>query len=92
MLMGACGGEARDPDFSGMHTAVLWGGSTLLSAALVRAFGPVLAEVPLIATRPEAQVRSSCSLATPCLCGLSGLSTGLPACRAMGWLGCCYGP
>ena len=56
MLMGASGGEDRDTDFSGVYTAVLWAGSTLLSAALVRPFGPALAEIPLIATRPEAQV------------------------------------
>lgn len=56
MLMGSVGGEGRDPDFRGMYTAVLWAGSSMLSAALVRAFGPALAEIPLIATRPEAQV------------------------------------
>ena len=58
MLMGSSGRTGNAPDFSGMHTAVLWGGSTVLAAALVRAFGPSLAEVPLIATRPEAQVRA----------------------------------
>ncbi len=56
MLIGSSGRSAEAHDFSGMHTAVLWGGSTVLAAALVRVFGPSLAEVPVIATRPEAQV------------------------------------
>ena len=55
MLAGSSGRGGKGPDFSGMHTAVLWGGSTVLAAALVRAFGPSLAEIPLIAARPEAQ-------------------------------------
>ena len=56
MLAGSAGRGGEGPDFSGMHAAVLWGGSTVLAAALVRAFGPGLAEIPLIAARPEAQV------------------------------------
>lgn len=64
MLMGSKGGGTHGPDFSGIYTAVLWAGSTLLSAALVRPFGPALAEIPLIATRPEAQVNS---LPTSCM-------------------------
>ena len=56
MLAGSSGRDGKGPDFSGMHTGVLWGGSTVLAGALVRVFGPSLAEIPLLATRPEAQV------------------------------------
>lgn len=42
-------------DFSGMHLAVLSVEGIIASVALVRAFGPDMAEVPLLATRHELQ-------------------------------------
>lgn len=46
----------READFSGFYTAVLWSGGYIVSAAVFRAFGPDLAEIPFLATRPMAQV------------------------------------
>ncbi|DBB07124.1 TPA: hypothetical protein ACH3X1_011698 [Trebouxia sp. C0004] len=54
MLQGRCVGN-RLLDFSGFHVAVLWLAGVMASVALVRAFGPELAEVPLLATRHELQ-------------------------------------
>ncbi|KAL0045181.1 hypothetical protein WJX82_011267 [Trebouxia sp. C0006] len=54
MLQGRCIGN-RLLDFSGFHVAVLWVAGVMASVALVRAFGPELAEVPLLATRHELQ-------------------------------------
>jgi len=76
MLAGSSGRGGKGPDFSGMHTAVLWGGSTVLAAALVRAFGPSLAEVPLIATRPEAQARPQHTWSAILVCLLSTFEPG----------------
>ncbi|GAB4814380.1 hypothetical protein N2152v2_001426 [Parachlorella kessleri] len=54
MLRGAslAGGEL---DFSAMHTALLYAGSSLVAAACLRLHGPSTAEVPLLAVRPEVQ-------------------------------------
>ncbi|KAK9903346.1 hypothetical protein WJX75_003447 [Coccomyxa subellipsoidea] len=42
-------------DFSRFHTAALWLGPTLAAVGLVRAHGAEVAEVPILAVRPELQ-------------------------------------
>jgi hypothetical protein len=56
LLIGGYSAANRKADFSGFYTAVLWSGSFVVSAALFRAFGTDLAEVPFLTTRPQAQV------------------------------------
>ena len=62
LLIGGYTTANRRADFSGFYTAVLWSGSFVVSAAVFRAFGSDLAEIPFVATRPQAQVlmRSAC--------------------------------
>lgn len=42
-------------DLSGCYTAVLWRGGCMVAAAVFRVHSAGLAEVPLLATRPQAQ-------------------------------------
>lgn len=42
-------------DLSGCHAALLYAGGALVAVALLRALGPQLAELPLLAVRPEVQ-------------------------------------
>ncbi len=56
LLLAGHGGGGGDADFSGFYTALLWSGQHVVSAVLLRAFGPALAEVPFLATRPQSQV------------------------------------
>ena len=59
LLIGGYTAANRKADFSGFYTAVLWSGSFVVSAAVFRAFGADLAEIPFLTTRPQAQVPSS---------------------------------
>ena len=49
-----------DYDFSGMYTALLTHQGRAVCAAVFRAFGPQIAEVPLLATKTETRRQGHC--------------------------------
>lgn len=58
LLAGGRQGGGNGVDLSGFLTAVLWRGGTVVAAAVFRAFGDSLAQIPLLATRPQSGGKS----------------------------------
>ncbi|XP_073138259.1 increased DNA methylation 1-like [Henckelia pumila] len=49
------GRKVKDQDFCGMYCAILTANSVAVSAGIIRIFGSEVAELPLVATRPDCQ-------------------------------------